>query len=193
MQLRAASIAGTSLLLLACTAEYTGDGTFVDHGAMTARERYVLDLGPVELTQLSQYRYRLVGLPDEEMVVGIEVIEAEPNIDTRPNHPARVRLKVEARDGPVVLLEEAPMNSWVWSYGLRDPKSFYYRTGEAREIPVRTGVMTYQRIGQRADAGWGTYFTPRKGATYLLTLDVLASDSAPSRPARLKVVGGGWK
>ena len=188
-----AAIVGTPLFLLACSPGYTGDGTFVDNDVTAARERYVLDLGSLDLAQVAQHRYRLAGLPNEEMVAGIEVIEAEPNVDTRPNHPARVRLKLETDTGQIVMLEDDSLNSWVWSYGLRDPKSFYYRSGQSREVPLRAGVTTYQRLGQKADSGWGTYFTPSQIRTYLLTLDVLVPEASPSRPARLRIVGGGWK
>jgi hypothetical protein len=193
MRTRLALIAASSSFALACTAGYTGDGTFVDHGPLAATDRYILDLGPVDLTQMAQYRYRLAGLPNDQMVAGIEVIEAEPNVDTRPNHPARIRLKVESAARQVVILEEDPLNSWAWSYGLRDPKSFYYRSGQTQEVPIRSGVTTSRRMGEKPDGGWGTYFTPRKNTTYTLTLDVFGSESSPSRPARLKISGGGWK
>ena len=188
------TLMGIALLLtIGAAAAYDGDGKFTDRGPIASTGRYIVDLGSVDLTTIAQYHYRLAGLPSEEMVAGLEVIETKPNLDGRPDHLARIRIQLESLDRQIVVLEEAPLNVWVRSYGQGDPKSFYYRRGEAREIPVRPGITKWQRIGEREDRGWGSYFTPNKNASYVLTLDVLEPDASPSRPARLLIQGGGWK
>ena len=192
MHIRQIPIGLALLCAIGCTVAYDGDGKFIDRGPTTATGRYLLDLGPIELTTAAQYHFRLARLPDVEMVVGLEVIETKPNLSERPDHRARIRITLESL-GRRIVIEDAPLNAWVWSYAQGGTTSFYYRRGEAREIPVRPGVTTWQRIGEREDRGWGSYFTPAKNASYALTLDVLEPDGSPPHPARLHIKGGGWK
>lgn len=174
----AASVSG-------CGSTYSGDGSFIDKGFF-AGPRYELDLGPVDLTRTNTYIYRLVGLPDTEFVAGFEIIEAKPNnADERPSNPAIIRFVLENSNQAAVVSEDGPLDSWVWSYGRDQPLSFLYRRGKEIEIPVGTGTYQLERVGVRADGGWGTYFTPTKGTIYTLTLSIVQPQQPPQRPTRL--------
>jgi hypothetical protein len=52
---------------------YRGDGVFVDAGALTAHERFTIDLGAVDLSQASRREFRLSDLPDAEFTLGLRV------------------------------------------------------------------------------------------------------------------------
>jgi hypothetical protein len=129
------------------------------------------------------------------MTIGIEIVESQPNgvYDMRPRHPANIRLKLETSEGLLVVLEEARLDDWVWSHGVGDSRSFYYRRGEGKEIPMGNGATREERVGRKAHEGWGTYFAPDTNSNYILTVTVLDVEPTPQSPARLVVEGGGWK
>ena len=61
----------TALVLLAtvaaAAAAYQGDGTFIDRGPFEAHNRYVLDLGPLDLTKNERWTFRLASLPERRI------------------------------------------------------------------------------------------------------------------------------
>jgi hypothetical protein len=89
-----------------------------------------------------------------------------------------------------VVLEEGALNSWTWGNVALLPESSYYRPGETQYIPIRPGVTRPEAIGKKYDHGWGSFFVPRKDATYILTLEILNGESGPTGPTRLLVTGG---
>lgn len=161
------------------TNHYQGDGRLVDHGAFAATDRYVLDLGHVDLGESGRYTYTIAGLPSVVFATGLEITEAEPNVNPlqRPPHPGRVRLTVQTAEQETVISDEGPLNSWLWSFGRGEAKSFLYRAKNKADLGDRRS---------------GTTFTPKSGAKYLVTLDVLEAQTTP-RPTRLVLKGGGWK
>jgi hypothetical protein len=172
---------------------YAGDGQLTDHGWFLIGGRaYTIDLGPVDLTQRGTYSYCLNRPPVVKWVIGLDVLEpvSNPPSDPRTKHRAKVRIRLETSDNHLVVLEEGPVETWRRSTGFGDQRSFYTRDGEGRELPLDGGGGTrYQRLGERADSGWGTYFNPRPDATYVLSLEVLEPDPQPRQPARLLVYG----
>jgi hypothetical protein len=153
--------------------------------------RYTLDLGPVDLTSPGTYVFRLEGLPNAEFTAGIEVIESEPIPlnDAQLEHTSYVRLELTTSEGEVAILEEAPLDTWVWSHGFGDSRAFIYRRGESRDVPVGNDAVRVEHVGVRAANGWGTYFTARRSETYTLTLHVLDPRNTAKRPSRLMLKG----
>lgn len=176
-----------------CGAAYSGDGRLTDHGWL-ATPRYELDLGSVDLTSPSKHLYYLVGLPDTEMVIGLETIEAARIKDNeRVSNPAVVLLELKNSDQTTVVSAFGPLNSWVWSYGRDMPVAFLYMRGEEREVPLGNNSFRLERVGANQDGGWGTYFTPTGTVTYTLALNVVEAQPPPQRQVRLLLRGGGWK
>jgi hypothetical protein len=163
---------------------YSGDGAIIDNGWQLKGGRYTVDLGPIDISRPSKHSYTLQRLPDAEFVIGIEIVEAMPNRDQRPNHKANVRLDLKGTDDRSIVSEHGSLEKWVWSYGLGDTKSFLYQRGEGKDIPLSSGGTRGQRTGAKASGGWGTYFKANESSQYQLTLEVLASEM-PHRPARL--------
>src|SRR5438128_2452209 len=88
------AILATGSTTAGCGLFYFGDGRVIDLG--WSNPTYKIDLGPVDLTHVGTYTYRLVGLPDKRLTVGFEIIEAKPNTsDARPSNPSVVRLELK--------------------------------------------------------------------------------------------------
>jgi hypothetical protein len=170
---------------------YSGDGRFTDNGVMTYSRRYVIDLGPVNLSAPGSYTYKLSGLPRAEFNVSIRVSEGTQNTwNSKPDYPATVRVLMRTAQGETVISEEGPLNSFVRSYGVLDDISELYRRGIERDKPLPGGGARPEPLGVKASGGWGTYFHSDADKTYLLELHVLSSQGWGNRPARLMV--NGW-
>jgi hypothetical protein len=168
---------------------YTGDGDFTDNGILNYSRRYVVDLGPVDLSAPRIYTYRLSSLPNARFNVAIQVVEEKQNEwDVRPEYPATVRLRLFTETSEAVILEEGQLDSWVRGFGAHDNISELYQRGETRDIPLPGGGARPERLGVRASGGWGTYFDSKHDQTYALTLEILSSSMR--RPAHL--VLNGW-
>ena len=176
-----------------CSAAYSGDGRLIDHRWL-ANPRYELDLGAIDLTSSSKHLYRLAGLPETEMVIGLETIEAAPIKDNeRRSNPAIVLLELKNSDQVTVVSAFGTLNSWVWSYGRDLPTAFLYERGEEREVPLGNNSFRLERVGTKQDGGWGTYFTPTGTVTYTLALNVVEAQPPPQRQVHLLLRGGSWK
>ncbi len=192
---RTLTLVACAILFSACaTSNFQGDGKLVDHGLFAAKDRYVLDLGPVDLARTGKYAYTMSNLPEVTFVIGLEIVEAEANRSTgnRPPHAGRVRLLLETSDHEIVVDEDNALRSWVWSFGVGDFESFLYRRGDAYSVSEKDGTSHGVHVGVRKDEGWGTFFLPRPDIKYQLTLEVLEAQAQP-RPTRLLLKGGGWK
>ena len=174
-----------TVALSACYQEssYIGDGRLIDNGWQLKGGRYAVDLGPIDISRAGEYAYVLRGLPDAELAIGIELVEAVPNRGHRPNHQADIRLELKESEVKTIVSESGSLESWVWSYGLGDTKSFLYRRGESREIALSGGATKNERI-VNSSGGWGSHFTADDAMSYQLTLQVINS-ATPQRPARL--------
>lgn len=187
--MRRLALLAVLVVLPACShTGYNGDGQFTDNGVMTYWRRYVIDLGPVDLSRPSTYTYTLSGLPRAEFLVAIRVLEETQNKwnETR-DYPAVVRMQLKNERKQTAISEEGPLNSWVRTYGVLDNISELYRRGEERDIPLPGGGAKIERVGVKASGGWGTYFYSDVGEKYELTVEVLASSM--KRPARVVVAG----
>src|SRR5437868_1559899 len=98
------------------SAAYRGDGKLVDRGITTAHERYMLDLGAVDLGSGSRREYKLAGLPIEEFTVGIRTQATrtpDGNLlyDARPLK-AKVKLELTSEKSGKVFAIEDDLRSW---------------------------------------------------------------------------------
>lgn len=157
------------ILLASCTTiDYQGDGKFVDRGPFEGTDRYVVDLGVVDLGKAGQYKYVVGNLPPVQFFAGLEILENKPNVPRqRPPHGGRIRLLLETENGQRVFGVDAPLDEWGWSFRNNEPRSFLHQ-------------------------GSGSSFLPRSGAKYRLALEVV-EPQPQARPARLLVKGGGWQ
>jgi hypothetical protein len=174
----------------ASSSGYSGDGKFVDRGWLQP-ERYVLDLGAIDLSRTGKYAFRLAGLPQKRMTVGLAMTESDESggQKTRPYHTVRVRIDMET-GGHTVMAEDAPLGEWTWTRPRGFATATYYRQGRLKYVPLREGVTKPEAIDEKYSKGWGTSFEPQADRTYLLTIEVVGGDStAPS--ARLLVTGAG--
>ncbi len=173
---------------------YQGDGKLRDSGPLASHDRYVLDLGPVDLGRTGKHTYTMTNLPADRFAIGLEIIEAEPNRATsnRPPHSGRIRLLLETSNYEIVVSEDSDLKSWIWSSRRDDLESFLYITGKEHWIANKDGTTSPVPDGVRTDEGWGSFFLPRPDSTYRLTLEVLEAQALP-RPTRLLLKGGGWK
>lgn len=182
-------VVGAMLPLAACylVSSYRGDGSLVFTGILTSP--YVLDLGPVDISRTGTYSYKLSNLPHVKFTIGVEIIELEPNRDSRrPDHWADVRLELTAENGATIVLEDGLLQNWIWSYGHDDVKSFLYRWGESREVRLSTGNTASESIGVKASGGWGSTFIAEESKSYALTFQV-KTPTRTKRPARLLLHG----
>jgi hypothetical protein len=167
----------------ACSASggYRGDGQFVDHGWL-AEERYVLDLGPVNLSEANRKVFRMSGLPPESMTLGFEVADVDASVRS-----GGVRVHLETADRRTVVDEEGPLETWRRNLVGAGGHFFYYRWGESRDVPLGNGATRPEHIGLRADSGWGSTFTPSEGASYVLSLETSGGGTASSGRVNLVV------
>ena len=187
-------LVAVTVVLVACyrSAWYDGDGQLTDAGWQAVEgNRYKLDLGPVDLTAPGIRSYRLHNLPNAEFTVGLEIIESKPNqMDSvPPDHPSLVRLELRNSNEQIAILEERSLDTWVRSYSLGRVTSFLYCRGESREIPIGNGNTQGERLGVKADKGWGTYFTAERSSTYMIKFQVIDPRSAAKTVARLVMYG----
>lgn len=176
-------------LLVACnrSPNYHGDGTLTDFGIEAADERYVLDLGLVDLSRLNRRSFKLAGLPAVEFAMGLRQVNVSAGCAAAALNSTNVRMHVQAEDGQVVIDEEGPLSAWVTS------SSLVYRRGKERREPKDGDAFRLVETGVRAFGGWGTYFTPQTSVTYLAKFEVVETRDTSGCESRLVLVGGGWK
>lgn len=168
----AALVVGAGFLSGCPMPKYSGDGTLVDNGPSSATDRYILDLGPIDLTRRGQKTFRLAGLPESNFVVGIQISAAtDPTVISNRSLSPTVSLSLSEASGKVVFSKRASLHSWTWSVPANGDAAFVY----SREHP-------------------STYFDAAPNAKYTLTFDVVEPDQVGSKyVARLAAKTGGWK
>jgi hypothetical protein len=148
---------------------YTGDGNFMDHGRKAGISRFVLDLGPVDLTEGSVSIFELKGLPEVRFVCYLRLDHPLPTSGKPKDFDGSdllVELSLEDENGTQVFLEKAQLISWVWSGVVGASQSDLYTLK--------------------------TRFAPKKGKVYYLKLKNNKGDlNAPE--AKILLMGGGWK
>ena len=186
-RINALVVSAVALQISACAPQYSGDGTFTDFGPQSAHERYLVDLGPVDLSRSNTRTFRMLGLPSTELTIGLRPVSGSPGCDAAALAGERVRIAVVAGNDAGAVSEEAPLSAWTHSSEL------VYRRGAERQEPVGGGSVRLERVGIRAYGGWGTYFTPKTDEVYIATFEVLEAAGTSECGSRLVVLGGGWK
>jgi hypothetical protein len=173
MQNRAALLFA-AVLLGSCSAEgrYAGDGQLIDHGPGAANERYVLDLGTLDLANVQQMQLRMSSLPATEFVAGVQVEPVEPLARLPEDFGAAVvSMRLADADGATVISISKPLREWTRSESVDRPEYFFYVRDDS---PTR--------------------FTPVKGQSYSLTVTVSPAPVAEAPvQTRILLKSGGWK
>jgi hypothetical protein len=162
-----------SFLVWTHSQRYKGDGVFTDKGVLAPHERYVLDLGKIQLNRKGEYSYFMSNLPQEEMTVGLGITDDVSFTDNlkdklKDKFPITIKIKLTNGEGKTVINEEGALHDWAWVFISGTNYHFVY--------------------------GRGTYFTPRKREPYKLTVAVFPTGNARSaQMANVQVKGGGWK
>jgi hypothetical protein len=152
-------------------ATYSGDGRLIDHGLTAADNRYVVEVGPVDLSRAGSVRFTLAGLPRTYFAVGLEVPGGvDRGSAANAATPADVSLEVTQEGYGMVALITAPLRDWTW-------------------LNPKPGETTFVYLRRSS----GTYFDAFTEARY--RLDVVVNVPDPSIPPGSIVVlkSAGWK
>jgi hypothetical protein len=156
-------------IVAGCSPHYIGDGRFVDNGLTAVNERYVVELGTVDLTQQTTKTFAFKGLPAVSFVAGIQVPRSPDDSKSSPESDADIVLQIANQaTGSKLVRSTGPLRDWVWS-GIAEP-SFVYD----REKP-------------------GSYFVPRPDSTYTVTVAVRSPAPNATHEATVLLKSGGWK
>jgi hypothetical protein len=186
----------TCVLLLLSTilggcSSYEGDGRFKDHGVFASHQRYVIDLGRIDLTQREQREFNFAKVPAETFTFGLKLYGAKWD---QKNISAKVRLVLVNEKGETIFNFVETISKWTWSgSSLHENEVFAYGSGKSRETVLRPGVFTYEPIGVGPDGGWGTYVSMRTDGRYKLIFENVVPDPNAKVVAVLMGTGGGWK
>jgi len=150
-----ASVVVTTFCSACVVGDFQGDGRLVDRARSPKKDRYVLDLGPVDLSRTGKYTYTMNNLPDTYFVAGLKIIEVEPDRGgSRPPHLGRLRLLLETSNHDVVISEDSALDSWtcplcwgVWSrFSIEKGNSIGFQTRTAQRVPFST-MSEQTRVG----------------------------------------------
>ena len=153
--------------------QYSGDGQLIDNGALAAKDRYVLNLGSINLKKQSLQTFQIVNLPEANFVMGIEISVASEDRVAIENQQvnAIVSLELSTSKGMTLFTMKAPMAAWTWSVPAGGHRAFIYGRG-----------------------GPGTYFNADSKTEYTLAFNVLEPDRSQSTYTALLIAkSGGWK
>jgi len=148
---------------------YTGDGRLLDNGPTAANDRYVVEVGTIDLSQRTSKTFALKGLPSVNFVVGIQVSSATGKSNDGPIADADVLMEIRDESGSQVVGVAGPLRTWTWSGSLRGGPSFVYERGPP-----------------------GSYFSPAAKSSYELRVTV-RTPSSVATPALVVLKSGGWK
>ncbi len=172
---------------------YRGDGRLIVTDFNTPKDKFILDLGPIDLSKKGTYQYRLTGLPAEDYTVGLELPVATAVPMDSEDLDITVHAKLETQDGTVFQYASS-LRTWELAHDLSARNRFYFLKGRQNQFYKEEGGVTVgyvQKLSVGIDGGWGTSFTPQKNKTYMLKLEINPPNKKPSTlPARLKLRSG---
>lgn len=174
-----------------------GDAWIEDRGPDRATKRYRVELADLSSPGRQEVELQLSRLPRIDFTLGVDVVMApgsELMLDAK-SISSMVYLKVVNERNEVVIDESAPLDAMVWNtWGIEPRNAFVYARGKSVELSLGGDTTTYVREGERADQGWGSYFTPRRRGRYTVSLVIDERDPGlPLSELRLVAYGGGWK
>jgi hypothetical protein len=136
---------------------YSGDGELIDNGPLAATDRYVLDLGVVELNKKGSYTFKIENLPTVNFVIGIEIQVSPKDQNVLENQIVKPIISLELLNPQTaqVIHNQSSLDTWTWSVKGMGNTAFVYR----REFP-------------------STYFTPAPDGLYNLRIVIVRPDSS---------------
>lgn len=156
--------------------DYSGDGQLIDNGSSVATDRYVLNLGTVDLSKESTKTYLVKNLPDKFFVAGIDLSVDSINQDVIADQKINTIVYLSLIDsvGEEIFSNKGRLANWTWAVWRNNPTSaFIYGSGGGLKE---------------------THFEPKPNAEYKLTFSVLEVDpNAPKYSAALILKSRGWK
>lgn len=137
---------------------YSGDGQMIDNGPLAATDRYVVNLGPIDLTKKGMRSYRLINLPPENFECGIDLsAPAATRIQWEEKKiQATVSMDIVGEDGDVLMHVTGSVRDWTWSM---------YMSGETNAFLYVQGPP-------------GSFFNPKKDRAYRLDVSVIEPDAS---------------
>ncbi len=149
---------------------YSGDGKFEDRGSKTVLNRYVLDLGKIDLQKSGTHEFKLSGLPEKKFVAGIVLNMPHPlPAKPKPDWFEKVNVKMVLID----LNTDKPV------FEFDQPLSKYTRTNAS---PTPNTTFVYGRDIRSS-------FTPGKGDERKLLLETESESSfTPKKGDKLKLL-----
>jgi len=152
-----------------------GDAKMIDNGPFAATDRYVVDLGHVQLGERSTRTIQLSGLPSDNFACGIEV--TIPDTDWNWSSSAKpldavVSMRIANFNDKTLFAIEAPLRDWTWNTRAGDRQVFLYRRDDPNS----------------------TYFDATHDTNYRVTVSVVEPDTRhPDLVAKITMKSGGWK
>lgn len=171
-------LAVASLGASGCMSElrYSGSGHLHDAGPFAAVDRYVIDLGEIDLRNSSSASFQLANLPQEALTIGLDIsfVEVQRTIELAVRRPifAVVNFELRSADGSILLRDEVSLYqdaAW-WASGADTRRAFIYS------------------LRRR------TTFVPEPERAYSLSVTVVQPDrGSTDYTAAVAVRGGGWQ
>ena len=155
-------------------ASYSGDGRLIDNGSNAATDRFILDLGTINLDKQNTQIYLMNNLPLESFVIGIKINVPSENsiVIEKQSINATISIELLGSKDESVIKVQSPLNTWTWSVSSNDVNTAF--------------IYKYQKPD--------TYFTPIKNGQYKLKVVVVQPDlNKVKYEARLLLKSGGWK
>jgi hypothetical protein len=151
---------------------YSGEGQLIDNGPSAETDRYVLNLGSIDLTQRGKKSFRTVDLPKAKFVTGIEISIAlkDQNIIEEKRIKPSVSLELSDSAGRVLFEKKSTLDTWTWSIVAKSRNAFIYGKGDP-----------------------GTFFDAQQGE-YVLTINIIDPDPSQSKYSAVLIAkSSGWK
>ena len=159
-----------SSFLVGCWEGYSGDGRMIDNGPLAATERYILNLGGVNLGKRGLSTFRMKNLPSVKFNCGI-ALPFPPDARQKGWTGAIIAIRILDENGQIAWQASGPLQNWPWATR-RDS----------------TEVIAYA-----PDPTVG-YFLPKEQSTYQVQFEVLTEDTSVSNlKASIELKSGGWK
>lgn len=184
---------------------YSGDGSFQDHGINMAFNRFVIDFGEIDLSKKNTKTFKFSGLPERSFSLDVVVpdlyLAEYDNIywlaekHKRQEHinakkkvaglDARLHIELIKLGGKKEFEVEGVLSDCIW-------------VGQYSKPPIGIFMITYENEceevlnANRQEQYETPYFIPVTSQTYQLTVEVV-EPSNKQKYAKIKVTGGGWK
>jgi hypothetical protein len=119
--------------------DYRGDGVLVDNGSDSAKDRYILNLGNINLRHEGDYSLLVENLPAEDFILGFAVVFTE-NVDSNIFKTSQTEISVKICDSNKLncTSHKGQLSNWTMSTGLHRTKhGFLYSRNMPHFQPKR--------------------------------------------------------